>query len=80
MCTRRPGKFTPTLFHPNIFPSGTVCLSILNEEKAWVPTITVKQVRVGLAVLVCVVLCRIKPFPPPPLSPASSTRQPTAVF
>ena len=23
------GKFTPPLFHPNVFPSGTVCLSIL---------------------------------------------------
>ena len=23
--------FTPTLPHPNIYPSGTVCLSILNE-------------------------------------------------
>jgi hypothetical protein len=46
------GKFTPTLFHPNIFPSGTVCLSILNEEKAWVPTITVKQVR-GFGVPAC---------------------------
>ena len=22
-------KFTPPLFHPNVFPSGTVCLSIL---------------------------------------------------
>ena len=26
-------KFVPTLFHPNIYPSGTVCLSILNEDK-----------------------------------------------
>ena len=24
--------FQPTLFHPNIYPSGTVCLSILNED------------------------------------------------
>lgn len=23
------GKFTPPLFHPNVYPSGTVCLSIL---------------------------------------------------
>ena len=45
LCRFGAGKFVPTLFHPNIFPSGTVCLSILNEEKAWVPTITVKQVR-----------------------------------
>jgi hypothetical protein len=39
------GKFAPVIFHPNVFPSGTVCLSILNEEKAWRPSITVKQVR-----------------------------------
>lgn len=30
----RPPKcvFKPVLPHPNIYPSGTVCLSILNEE------------------------------------------------
>ena len=26
-------KFAPVLFHPNIYPSGTVCLSILNEDE-----------------------------------------------
>ncbi|KAF5331176.1 hypothetical protein D9619_005359 [Psilocybe cf. subviscida] len=36
-------KFTPALFHPNVYPSGTVCLSILDEEKAWKPAITIKQ-------------------------------------
>ena len=41
-------KFSPPLFHPNVFPSGTVCLSILNEEKDWVPTITIKQVLLGI--------------------------------
>ena len=40
----RLGKFTPALFHPNVYPSGTVCLSILDEEKAWKPAITIKQV------------------------------------
>lgn len=38
------GKFTPPLFHPNVYPSGTVCLSILNEDEGWKPAITVKQV------------------------------------
>ena len=28
-------KFNPVLFHPNIYPSGTVCLSILNEDEDW---------------------------------------------
>ncbi len=38
------GKFTPPLFHPNVFPSGTICLSILDEDKGWKPAITIKQV------------------------------------
>lgn len=42
------GVFDPVLFHPNIFPSGTVCLDILNEEKAWSPGITIKQVLLGI--------------------------------
>lgn len=40
-----PGKFEPPLFHPNVYPSGTVCLSILEEDKDWRPAITIKQVR-----------------------------------
>lgn len=40
-----PGKFEPPLFHPNVYPSGTVCLSLLDEEKDWRPAITIKQVR-----------------------------------
>ena len=39
------GKFVPPLFHPNVYPSGTVCLSILNEDEAWKPGISIKQVR-----------------------------------
>ena len=41
-------KFDPTLFHPNIYPSGTVCLSILDESKDWRPGITVKQILIGI--------------------------------
>ncbi|KAL4399259.1 SUMO conjugating enzyme Hus5 [Malassezia pachydermatis] len=41
-------KFTPPLFHPNVFPSGTVCLSILDEEKSWKPAITIKQILLGV--------------------------------
>ena len=26
-------KFVPPLFHPNVYPSGTICLSILNEDE-----------------------------------------------
>eukprot|EP00300_Choanocystis_sp_HF-7_P028447 c34075_g1_i1.p1 GENE.c34075_g1_i1~~c34075_g1_i1.p1 ORF type:complete len:159 (-),score=15.24 c34075_g1_i1:82-558(-) len=41
-------KFTPPLFHPNVYPSGTVCLSILDEELGWKPAITVRQVLLGI--------------------------------
>ncbi len=40
-----PGQGPPggsPLFHPNIYPSGNVCLSILNEEEDWKPCITIK--------------------------------------
>lgn len=38
------GQFVPALFHPNVYPSGTICLSIINAEEGWKPAITVKQV------------------------------------
>eukprot|EP01013_Petalomonas_cantuscygni_P021201 TRINITY_DN40299_c0_g1_i1.p1 TRINITY_DN40299_c0_g1~~TRINITY_DN40299_c0_g1_i1.p1 ORF type:complete len:166 (-),score=15.74 TRINITY_DN40299_c0_g1_i1:203-700(-) len=41
-------QFRPPLFHPNVFPSGTVCLSILNEEKDWRPSLTLKQILLGI--------------------------------
>eukprot|EP00557_Chaetoceros_sp_GSL56_P006830 CAMPEP_0176495806 /NCGR_PEP_ID=MMETSP0200_2-20121128/10862_1 /TAXON_ID=947934 /ORGANISM="Chaetoceros sp., Strain GSL56" /LENGTH=157 /DNA_ID=CAMNT_0017893727 /DNA_START=150 /DNA_END=623 /DNA_ORIENTATION=+ len=41
-------KFVPPLFHPNVYPSGTICLSILNEEEGWRPAITVKQMVLGI--------------------------------
>jgi len=39
-------KFEPPIFHPNIYPSGTVCLSLLDEEKDWAPQMTIKQASV----------------------------------
>jgi ubiquitin-conjugating enzyme E2 I len=41
-------KFTPPLFHPNVYPSGTVCLSILNEEEGWKPAITIREILLGI--------------------------------
>ncbi|EIW72062.1 hypothetical protein TREMEDRAFT_58215 [Tremella mesenterica DSM 1558] len=41
-------KFDPPLFHPNVYPSGTICLSILDEEKSWKPGITIKQLVLGI--------------------------------
>lgn len=40
--------FTPSLPHPNVYPSGTVCLSILNEEADWKPAISIKQILIGV--------------------------------
>ncbi|XP_073001855.1 SUMO-conjugating enzyme SCE1-like [Typha latifolia] len=39
-------NFPPGFFHPNVFPSGQVCLSILS--RGWSPAITVKQILVGV--------------------------------
>ncbi|MEJ1269593.1 ubiquitin-conjugating enzyme E2I [Cricetulus griseus] len=41
-------KFEPPLFHPNMYPSGTVCLFILEEDKDWRPAITIKQILLGI--------------------------------
>ncbi|KAG8478368.1 hypothetical protein CXB51_028136 [Gossypium anomalum] len=41
-------KFPQGFFHPNVYPSGTVCLSILNEDSGWRPAITVKQILIGI--------------------------------
>ena len=40
------GKFTPPLPHPNIFPSGHICLSLLSND--WNPAITIKQLLLGI--------------------------------
>ena len=40
--------FKPVIPHPNVYPSGTVCLSILNEEEDWKPHISVKQILMGI--------------------------------
>ncbi len=40
------GKYAFQKIHPNVYPSGTVCLSILNEDEAWKPGISIKQPEV----------------------------------
>lgn len=56
-------RFPPGFFHPNIYPTGTVCLSILNEDEGWKPSITVKQILLGIQELLT---------EPNPQSPAQS--------
>ncbi|ODQ76977.1 hypothetical protein BABINDRAFT_163882, partial [Babjeviella inositovora NRRL Y-12698] len=41
-------RFPAGFYHPNVYPSGTVCLSILNEEKDWRPAMTLKQLCLGV--------------------------------
>jgi ubiquitin-conjugating enzyme E2 I len=41
-------QFTPCIFHPNVYPSGKICLSILNADKDWRPNITLKQILCGI--------------------------------
>mmetsp|Transcript_5372 Transcript_5372/g.19641 ORF Transcript_5372/g.19641 Transcript_5372/m.19641 type:complete len:160 (+) Transcript_5372:49-528(+) len=41
-------QFPAKFYHPNVYPSGTVCLSILNEDEGWRPSITVKQILTGI--------------------------------
>ena len=38
------GFFDPPILHPNVFPSGTVALSLIDKTKGWKPQITVKEV------------------------------------
>ena len=39
------------LFHPNVYPSGKICLNIINPDpaqSAWRPAITIKQVLLAI--------------------------------
>lgn len=41
-------QFDARFFHPNVYPSGTVCLSLLDEEKDWRPVISIRQILIGI--------------------------------
>ncbi|CAI5755970.1 unnamed protein product [Candida verbasci] len=41
-------QFPKNFYHPNVYPSGTICLSILNEDQDWRPAITLKQIVLGI--------------------------------
>lgn len=45
------GHFAPVIFHPNVFPDGAVCLSILQQDNGWRPSLTVKDVLLGIQTL-----------------------------
>lgn len=41
-------KFVVFFVYFSVYPSGTVCLSLLDEEKDWRPAVTVKQILLGI--------------------------------
>ena len=44
-------QFNPPIFHPNVFPSGTVSLSLIEKDNGWKPQTTLKEVLVGIQLL-----------------------------
>jgi ubiquitin-conjugating enzyme E2 I len=44
-------QFSPAIFHPNVFQSGNIGLSLLDENMHWHPSLTTKQVLVGIQTL-----------------------------
>ncbi|KAH0572599.1 Ubiquitin-conjugating enzyme [Spironucleus salmonicida] len=43
-------QFDPPLFHPNIYPSGSICLSLINKE-TWKQDVSIKSMLVGIQML-----------------------------
>lgn len=41
-------KFIPPVPHVNVFPSGTVCLSILHDDEGWKPSLNLRQILMGI--------------------------------
>jgi ubiquitin-conjugating enzyme E2 I len=41
-------RFEAGFYHPNVYPSGTICLSILNEDEDWRPALSMKQLVLGI--------------------------------
>lgn len=41
-------QFPAGFYHPNVYPSGTICLSILNDSQDWRPALTLKQLLMGV--------------------------------
>lgn len=47
--TPTPSASLPAGFsHPNVYPSGQICLSIINDYQEWSPSISVKQILQGV--------------------------------
>jgi hypothetical protein len=44
-------KFTPPIFHPNVFDNGSICLSILKAEKNYSASLSMTQLLQGIQTL-----------------------------
>lgn len=44
-------QFPKGFYHPNVYPSGTICLSILNEAEDWRPGLSLKEIALGVQAL-----------------------------
>mmetsp|Transcript_16840 Transcript_16840/g.25319 ORF Transcript_16840/g.25319 Transcript_16840/m.25319 type:complete len:157 (+) Transcript_16840:108-578(+) len=44
-------KFSPKIYHPNVFEDGSICLSILKPDKNWAPSLSVLQLLKGIQAL-----------------------------
>ncbi|KAI3640461.1 hypothetical protein MIR68_001339 [Amoeboaphelidium protococcarum] len=40
--------FSPPIYHPNVWESGMICLSIIDPRSGWRPSITIKQILLGI--------------------------------
>lgn len=56
---RECGRRWATTTHHHWASAGTVCLSILNEDEGWRPSITIKQILLGIQVGGALPLCPI---------------------
>ncbi|XP_061504706.1 SUMO-conjugating enzyme UBC9-B isoform X1 [Anopheles gambiae] len=41
-------QFVPPLFHPNVYRSGTIALSLLDENQGWRAATTIKQILLSI--------------------------------
>eukprot|EP00475_Leptophrys_vorax_P004891 TRINITY_DN12933_c0_g1_i2.p1 TRINITY_DN12933_c0_g1~~TRINITY_DN12933_c0_g1_i2.p1 ORF type:complete len:195 (-),score=25.25 TRINITY_DN12933_c0_g1_i2:4-507(-) len=41
-------RFIPIIFHPNVFKSGHICLSILKSEKDYSPSLSLSELLLGI--------------------------------
>lgn len=66
-CVGNVRRFPPNFFHPNIYPDGEVCLSILCDDEEicgeWAPSLSLKQVLLAIQDLL---------DDPNPMSPAQN--------